>query len=61
MNKKIKKETINILKKDKNILFAYIFGSIAKKRGKSSDLDIAIYLDKEVKGLPEPHKKQEEP
>lgn len=41
MEKKISK----ILKKEKNILFAYIFGSYARKEAtEGSDVDIAVFL-----------------
>lgn len=40
------KKIDQILKKEPNILFAYLYGSYAKdKQNKESDIDIAIYLD----------------
>ncbi|NOZ69270.1 MAG: nucleotidyltransferase domain-containing protein, partial [Deferribacteres bacterium] len=36
---------IEFLKLDENVLFAVLFGSVAKdKAGRGSDLDIAIYF-----------------
>ncbi|MBU0464939.1 MAG: nucleotidyltransferase domain-containing protein [Proteobacteria bacterium] len=50
----MKKNLIKILKKEFNekeedFLFAYLFGSLAQKTySKSSDIDIAVYLNAEV-------------
>ncbi len=42
----IKKNIIEYFKREKEILFAYIFGSLVKKTAnKLSDIDIAIYID----------------
>lgn len=40
---KIKEVVTEILKKDRNIKFAYIFGSFVKE-GKYGDIDIGIYI-----------------
>ncbi len=52
MKDKIINTITNILKKDKNIILAYIFGSFAKfKNSNFKDIDIAIMLRKESRGL----------
>ncbi|MFH1653330.1 MAG: nucleotidyltransferase domain-containing protein [Pseudomonadota bacterium] len=40
-----------ILKADSNVMLGYFFGSVAKGRENAKDVDIAIYLKKEVRGL----------
>jgi len=40
-----------ILKKEKQILFAYYFGSVVKRNKNQNDLDIAVMLKKEMHGL----------
>ncbi len=46
-------EISDSLAKDPNILFALMFGSYAAgKRKRGSDLDIGIYFEKPVEGLP---------
>lgn len=48
MNTKILSEIETILKKDSNILFAYLFGSKVKRSSRfGSDLDIAVYFQDE--------------
>lgn len=45
----ISKKGEKILKKDKKVLFAYIFGSLAcQKVNPDSDIDIAVFLNKET-------------
>lgn len=53
MIKKIQNKLKLILKKDKDILFGYVFGSqVTGKTDFESDVDIAVYLDeKRVKDL----------
>lgn len=53
MLKNIKDKLKLILKKDKDILFSYVFGSqVTGKTDFESDVDIAVYLDeKRVKDL----------
>jgi len=46
MKQKIQNKISEILKKQDNILFACLFGSIAKKKIRyGSDIDIAVYFD----------------
>lgn len=46
----IKQKVVPILKKDKDILFGYLFGSQATKKANfESDVDIALYLNKKCK------------
>jgi len=48
MNAKILGEIETILKKDSNIIFAYLFGSKVKRSSRfGSDLDIAVYFQDE--------------
>lgn len=48
--KKTKKKIIQLLKQENNILFAYLYGSYARKEeNQKSDIDIAIYLSQEPK------------
>ncbi|MFH1830527.1 MAG: nucleotidyltransferase domain-containing protein [Pseudomonadota bacterium] len=52
----MEKQTISniaaILKKDKNITLAYVFGSAAKKpMPRYKDIDVAVLLNKELRGL----------
>jgi len=53
MDEKLVKTVCAILRRDKNIVLAYIFGSSVKHIGsvKSKDIDIAILLKKELRGL----------
>jgi predicted nucleotidyltransferase len=47
MFEKIRKKLTSFFKKEKGILFAYLFGSAVRGRLISeSDIDIAVYLDK---------------
>ncbi|MCK5233244.1 MAG: nucleotidyltransferase domain-containing protein [Candidatus Aenigmarchaeota archaeon] len=39
------------LKSDKNVLFAYVYGSFARGEKDFSDLDIAVYLKKIPRGI----------
>ncbi len=39
------------LKSDKNVLFAYVYGSFARGEKDFSDVDIAVYLKKIPRGL----------
>jgi predicted nucleotidyltransferase len=42
-------EAYEYLRADKDILFAYLFGSLARKKaGPLSDVDIAVYLAEKV-------------
>lgn len=41
----------NSLKSDKNVLFAYVYGSFARGEKDFSDLDIAVYLKKDPRGI----------
>jgi len=42
----IRKLLIPLFKREESILFAYVFGSVAKKRANyESDIDLAFYLD----------------
>ena len=48
MNTKILGEIETILKKDSNMLFAYLFGSKVKRSSRfGSDLDVAVYFQDE--------------
>lgn len=47
MDTKILSEIETLLKKDSNVLFAYIFGSKVKKSRFGSDLDIAVHFKDE--------------
>lgn len=52
----MKRKIVNSLKKEKNILFAYLYGSFARSdETKESDIDIGIFLSNEDhdKFLPE--------
>lgn len=43
---------VSVLKKDKNIILAYIFGSTAKKEGYvGGDVDIAVLLKNDLHGM----------
>ena len=49
MEPKINQTLTAILKRDKNIQLAYLFGSFVKKKNRfGSDLDIAIYFKQEL-------------
>lgn len=53
MDEKLVETISGVLKRDKNIVLAYIFGSSVKRIGgpKSRDIDIAVLLKKERHGL----------
>lgn len=52
MDEKIAAHISDLLKKDKHIVLAYIFGSFAKRDGgRHGDVDVAVMLEKEPRGL----------
>jgi predicted nucleotidyltransferase len=52
MNEQTIRKLASVLKKDKGIVFAYLFGSSAKwPNAKAADTDIAVMLKKDCRGL----------